>query len=51
MTRFPARNLAREDSSKYGSGIFVGKITATSDDEKTALGFDTDDIEGVYTHW
>jgi len=37
MTRFSARNLASGDNSKHGSGIFVGKITATSDDEKHAL--------------
>jgi len=30
MTRFPARNFASGDNSKHGSGIFVGKITATS---------------------
>jgi hypothetical protein len=42
MTRFSARNLARRDSSKHGSGIFVGKITATSDDEKHGLASDTE---------
>jgi hypothetical protein len=51
MTRFSARNLARKDSSKHGSGIFVGKITATSDDEKHDLASDADDIEGICTHW
>ena len=33
MTRFSARNFARGDNLKHGSGIFVGKITATSGDE------------------
>jgi len=51
MTVFSARNFARGDNSKHGSGIFVGKIMATSDDEKHALASGTDDIEGIYTHW
>ena len=50
MTLFFARNLASGDNSKHGSGIFVGKITATSDDEKRALASGTDDVEGLATH-
>lgn len=30
MTCFFARNFAKGDNSKHGSGILVGKITATS---------------------
>ena len=30
MIPFSARNFANGDNSKHGSGIFVGKITATS---------------------
>ena len=44
------QKLRQGDNSKHGSGIFVGKITATSDDEKRALASDTDDIEGIHTH-
>jgi hypothetical protein len=36
MTRFSARNLVRGDSSKHGIGIFVGRITAASEDENAA---------------
>lgn len=50
MTLFFARNLASGDNSKHGSGTFVGKITATSADEKCTLASGTDDIEGLAAH-
>jgi hypothetical protein len=51
MTRFSVENLVRGDSSKHGIGIFVGRITAASEDEKRGSASDTDDAEGVSTHW
>jgi len=43
MTRFSARNFARGDNPKHGSGIFVGKITATSWGEDHALASSEDE--------
>ena len=50
MTRFSARNFARGDNPKDGSGILVGKITATSGDGDRALASDRDGIGGIATH-
>jgi len=45
MICFSAINLANGDSSKHGSGIFVGKITATSGGgEKRAISLRWTDI-------
>ena len=51
MTRFSARNLARGDNLRHGSGIVVGKITATFGDKKRGLASDTGNTRGISADW